>query len=101
MTKAEDNMQWQELKLDREVIGFSRQLSDCTCIVVKLEVWDLPFYFAEHLQEDNVMRFGGARIRPKGCRPWLEAATCAPRWRSRVVISARRTTHFCPCHDPA
>jgi hypothetical protein len=26
--------------------------------VVKLEVWDVPFYFAEQLREDNVMRFG-------------------------------------------
>jgi hypothetical protein len=44
--------------LDGQLIGFSRQLSDCGCVVVKLEVWDIPFYFAEHLREDNVMRFG-------------------------------------------
>ena len=58
MTKKEDSGEWKDVKLDGEVIGFSRQLSDCVCVLVKIEVWDIPFYFAEQLQEDNVMRFG-------------------------------------------
>lgn len=58
MTKTEDSREWKDLKLDGEMIGFSRQLSDSLSVVVKLEVWDIPFYFAEHLREDNVMRFG-------------------------------------------
>jgi len=58
MTETEDSRELKDLKLDGEVIGFSRQLSDCVCVVVKVEVWDIPFYFAEQLREDNVMRFG-------------------------------------------
>jgi hypothetical protein len=58
MRADDDHMPWQALKLDGEVVGFSRQISDRVCVVVKLPVWELPFYFAEHLKEDNVMRFG-------------------------------------------
>ena len=58
MSQADDAMEWKELKLDGEAIGFSRQISDCVCVVVKFPVWDLPFHFAEQLKEDNVMRFG-------------------------------------------
>ena len=58
MTENEDGAQWSDLTDDGEVIGFSRQVADQVCIVVKLLVFDLPFYFADQLKEDNVMRFG-------------------------------------------
>jgi hypothetical protein len=53
-----DPREWKDLVVEGEVIGLSRQLSDQLCILVKLEVLEVPFYFAERLQEDNVMRFG-------------------------------------------
>jgi len=58
MRKADDRISLQALKRDGEVVGFSRQINDRVCVVVKLPVGNLPFYFAEHLKEDNVMRFG-------------------------------------------
>ena len=58
MNQMEDGTAWRELTVDGEAIGFARQSTDKVCVVVKLPVDDLPFYFAEHLQEDNVMRFG-------------------------------------------
>jgi hypothetical protein len=58
MTDREDDAPWSDLTDDGEVVGFSRQVADQVCIVVKLPVFDLPFYFAERLREDNVMRFG-------------------------------------------
>ena len=58
MTENEDGAQWSDLTDDGEVIGFSRQVAAQVCIVVKLLVFDLPFYFADQLKEDNVMRLG-------------------------------------------
>ena len=58
MIDMESGAEWRELMADGEVIGFSRQITERECVVVKLREFDLPFYFAEHLQEDTVMRFG-------------------------------------------
>jgi hypothetical protein len=94
MTDMESGAEWRGLTTDREIIGFSRQITDRVCVVVKLPGFDLPFYFAEHLQEDNVMRFGVRGFdftdfsRPQAQRTTFE--------RSGIRQSDRRSKHQAP-----
>ena len=66
MTETEDSREWKELKLDGEVIGFSRQISDCVCVVVKRVGYSVLFRGTAPGRQRDAVR--GARIRHNGCR---------------------------------